>query len=321
MFAFCLAVTALFLLTSVRAYAKDHSSEYEVGVFSATGQLSDGSFAVCHGGMCSTHFAGHNIHYVRTPRGMYGVEAPIAKGTAFANAMLTGGLAPVAHQEWFMDQLHEGDKVLLAVKCNKHNDCTFWIPNPDHVGKEYSTFGFFRPDVAKTNTQTLCGTGKLSPAVEAQVCGQNDFSTPPMVPASSATPASTPSLVTAAPSPASPASTGTPHTIAASQEFTDPQHATDLQTAAADPQAIDQLVQAGEASRGAVFTVPFGAEVYIDGKRVGVTPYAFVLMRNGEIPHTITVVKDGYAKIEKSVTPDGTTIRLELTLERQQQND
>jgi hypothetical protein len=68
-------------------------------------------------------------------------------------------------------------------------------------------------------------------------------------------------------------------------------------------------------------TVPPGAEVHIDGKRVGATPYSFVLLRNGETPHTITVVKDGYAEIEKSVIPDGSPIHLELILGLRQQND
>ncbi len=152
------------------AFAKDHSAEYLVGVFSATGQLSDGSFAFCSGGGCRAFEAGHNIHYVRTADGLYAIEAPISVGGSLALGMLAGAAAPLAYKQWFMDQLHEGDRILFAVRCNKHNNCDFWLPNPDRTGKEYMTTGYYRADIAKTNTQNLCGKGKLSAAVEAQVC-------------------------------------------------------------------------------------------------------------------------------------------------------
>lgn len=167
-----LRLTFIALLTfgTITAFAKDHSADYIVGIFSSTGLLSDGSFAYCQGHGCSAFSAAHNIHYVRTPKGMYAIEAPISVGRTIAAGMLLDGMAPQIHQQWFMDQLHEGDKVLFASRCNKHDNCTFWLPNPDHVGKEYITLGYYRPDVAPTNTQTLCGKGKLAPDVEAQVC-------------------------------------------------------------------------------------------------------------------------------------------------------
>jgi hypothetical protein len=88
--------------------------------------------------------------------------------------MMTGGNAPTIHKGWFMDNLHEGDRVLFAAKCktyrNNHTSCQFWLPNPDKAGKEILTVGGFTPAVAKTNTSQLCGTGKLSASVEAQVC-------------------------------------------------------------------------------------------------------------------------------------------------------
>jgi hypothetical protein len=152
------------------AFAHDHSADYQVGVFSSTGQLSDGSFVQCGGHACSSWSAGHNIHYVRTDLGMYAIEAPVSLGKTLALGMLAGPLAPTIHKEWFMDQLHEGDKILFDAKCNRHNNCEFWLPDPDKTGKEFITIGYYRSDVAKTNTTTLCGKGKLSPAVEAQVC-------------------------------------------------------------------------------------------------------------------------------------------------------
>lgn len=165
-----LVVAVLSLAVSLPALAKDHTSEYQVGIFSSTGQLSDGSYAVCNGRGCSAYSASHNIHYVRTTTGMYVIAAPISVAKTLGLGMLTGGNSPMVHNEWFMDQLHEGDKVLFAPQCRKNNDCMFYLPNPDKVGKEYVSLGYFRPDVAKSNTQTLCGTGKLTPQVEAQVC-------------------------------------------------------------------------------------------------------------------------------------------------------
>jgi hypothetical protein len=101
---------------------------------------------------------------------MYAIEAPVSVGRSLLAGALTDGLAPTVHKEWFMDQLHSDDKILFAAKCNKHNNCEFWLPDPDKTGKEYITIGYYRADAAKTNTQSLCGKGKLSPEVEAQVC-------------------------------------------------------------------------------------------------------------------------------------------------------
>jgi hypothetical protein len=165
-----IAVVFLLLLVATPAFAGDHASEYQVGVFSATGQLSDGSFAHCQGGNCSAYSAAHNIHYVRTNTGMYAIAAPISIGWSLTAAVLTDGMAPTVYKQWFMDQLHSGDKILFASKCTKHNNCVFWLPDPDKTGKEYVAYGYYRPDVAKTNTQSLCGKGKLPQEVEAQVC-------------------------------------------------------------------------------------------------------------------------------------------------------
>jgi hypothetical protein len=167
---FFLPLVALTILPVPIAHAKDHSSEYRVGHFSSTGQFSDGTYTSCGGRSCSSYTAGHNVHYVRTDDGMYTIEAPISVGKTLALGMLTDGFSPTIHKEWFMDQLHEGDQILFASKCNKHDHCIFYLPDPDKSGKEYMTIGYFEPDHAKTNTQTLCGKHKLAPEVEAQVC-------------------------------------------------------------------------------------------------------------------------------------------------------
>lgn len=172
-----LGLLLLAFVVFAQAKEKDHSAEYKVGTFTGTGQVSDGSYANCSGGGCSAYSAAHNIHTVTTEDGVYAIEAPTSLAGTMLVGMMTGGNSPTIHKAWFMDNLHEGDKVLFAAKCDmKHSQhhCEFWLPNPDKPGKEFLTFGGFTPAVAKTNTTSLCGKGKLSVSVEAQVCGKAD---------------------------------------------------------------------------------------------------------------------------------------------------
>lgn len=309
LFPFWLTLFAIFCFASVQAHAKDHSEEYKVGVFSATGQLSDGSFANCKGNGCSMYSAAHNIHYVRTPDGMYAIEAPVSVGRSILLGVLTDGVAPMVHKEWFMDQLHEGDKILFASQCNKHNNCTFWLPDPDHTGKEFATLGYYRADAAKTNTQTLCGKGKLSPAVEAQVC--------PATPAAGAAPTSGPAGASAS------AST----TALINANWTqikangDAGKNSDAAAAAKDAgytgtlEAMAALVKNGLASRCVIVTNPVGAEIDIDGKRAGVSPMEFFLYRHPDADRVITIKMTGFNTVEKKASPDGNDIVMNLTLE------
>ncbi len=82
-------------------------------------------------------------------------------------------------------------------------------------------------------------------------------------------------------------------------------------------QELAEMVQKGQASRFAVITVPPGADVEIDGNKAGVTPFAGVLIRQGDTERTITVRLSGYKTVEKKVVPDGKTIPIGLTLEKQ----
>jgi hypothetical protein len=224
------AVTVL-ILAVVPAFGKDHAAEYQAGTFSSTGQLSDGSIAQCNRGNCSTRGAAHNVHYVRTDDGMYIIQAPISVGVSILEAYATAGMGPTIHKEWFMDQLHEGDQVLFRSSCNKHNDCQFWLPNPDHDGKEYRTLGIFRPDHALTNTAAMCRSGKLRPEVAAQVCPATTAAVPaspthvafaPLpVPVSVASVAP-PTPIPAAPTPATPASTAAPGYLPTPPLYADP---------------------------------------------------------------------------------------------------
>jgi len=165
-----LALVIGLVVFTASSEAKDHAKEYVVGRFQSTGQVGDGTYASCQGGNCASFNVQHNIHFVSTREGIYVIQPPINETQSIALALGSHGLSPMAYKDWFMDQLHDGDKVLFAAHCKKHNYCHFWLPDPDKPGKEFSTEGNFSPYNAKTNTKTLCGKGKLSPAVEAEVC-------------------------------------------------------------------------------------------------------------------------------------------------------
>jgi hypothetical protein len=150
--------------------AKDHSADYQVGTLIETTSVRDINVFGSALANASTAF-GHNIHTVQTKDGVYAIASPTSTGASILMAMATDNQAPVdIHIKWFMDDMHPGDKVLFYAKCNKHNDCTFYLPKPDKVGKEFLTNGHFYPTIAQTNTTQLCGTGKLSAAIETQVC-------------------------------------------------------------------------------------------------------------------------------------------------------
>ena len=158
---------------------RDHSAEYQVGTFVETqrvdtGSVSQGGSGGLFGGRnVRTQNLGHNAAVVSVPTGQYTINQPFSVGAA-----MFGGSTVDPHKAWFMDQMHAGDKVLFAAKCNKHNDCQIRVPNPDKPGKEIMTDGRFEPAVAKTNTNALCGTGKLTADVEAQVCTPQTAVTP-----------------------------------------------------------------------------------------------------------------------------------------------
>ncbi|MCX6628587.1 MAG: PEGA domain-containing protein [Candidatus Solibacter sp.] len=86
---------------------------------------------------------------------------------------------------------------------------------------------------------------------------------------------------------------------------------------APSPQELAELVQKGQASKCAVVTLPPGAEVSIDGNKLGVTPLAFVLLKQGETPRTVTIKMRGYETVEKRLVPDGKTIPIALTLKKE----
>lgn len=85
------------------------------------------------------------------------------------------------------------------------------------------------------------------------------------------------------------------------------------------PQELAQLVQEGNGSKTSIVTSPAGAEVYIDGNKAGVTPLVFVLLRRGS-PRILTIKLAGYKTVAKQLIPDGKTIPIGITLEKEQQH-
>jgi hypothetical protein len=129
------------------------------------------------------------IHLLHTDSGDYRVEAPVNQGLSFLSAVAPGltntsGTPATIHNKWFLDNVQAGTKVLFASTCTTPNkkhpnatvQCTFWFPDPNSETHEFETTGDFTPFIAGNGSNTdktaatLCGTGKLSPDTEAQIC-------------------------------------------------------------------------------------------------------------------------------------------------------
>ncbi|MGA8068621.1 MAG: PEGA domain-containing protein, partial [Terriglobales bacterium] len=82
------------------------------------------------------------------------------------------------------------------------------------------------------------------------------------------------------------------------------------------PEELAQLVQKGQASKTAVITSPAGAEVYVDGNKLGVTPVVFVLLKRDN-PRVLTIKLAGYKTVEKTLVPDGKNIPIGISLEKE----
>lgn len=199
------AVATAILLFSVLSFAKEgktykHASEYQVAVLDQNLRVTTWNDVTLAKNTTDAKLGpgGQGVHLLHTNAGDYRVEAPVNKGMTFLSAMGSNAYNPakVYHNKWFLDNVQPGTKVLFASQCakpsKKHpNDpvrCTFYFPDPDSSDHEYATLGDFTPFTAGdgSNTQkaanTLCGTGKLRPDVEAQLCGGNPDSVPTSIP-------------------------------------------------------------------------------------------------------------------------------------------
>jgi hypothetical protein len=80
------------------------------------------------------------------------------------------------------------------------------------------------------------------------------------------------------------------------------------------PAELAEKIREGQASRVAVLTAPAGAEVYLDGNKLGITPIAFVLQSH-DVPRIVTLRMNGYKTVERELLPDGKTIPVSVALE------
>jgi hypothetical protein len=187
------APIAATILTSLVVFVGDalckekEKAPYQAGTYISSTKVNDGSYstASCGSFGCSgsAYSAAHNVHFVRTEAGVYGIESPTSGAATFLNAMANNGVSPTLHKAWFMDQLNEGDTVLFSAVCNNHNYCRISVPNPDKPEKVIMTNGFFRPALAKTNATSFCGKGKLSAELEIKVCASKVTVLPVATPA------------------------------------------------------------------------------------------------------------------------------------------
>jgi hypothetical protein len=189
----CWAVVTALLLLPALGSAKDsktykHASQYQVATLDQNLRVETGSDVTLAKSQTDAKLSGgsQGIHLLYTERGNYRVEAPVNKGLTFLSAMGSNAYHPAQtfHNKWFLDGVQSGTKVLFASECGrpskKHPNetvrCTFWFPDPDSSDHEYATAGDFTPYIAgdgsniQKTADTLCGKGKLSPAVEAQMC-------------------------------------------------------------------------------------------------------------------------------------------------------
>ncbi len=63
-----------------------------------------------------------------------------------------------------------------------------------------------------------------------------------------------------------------------------------------------------------VSTVPFGAQVFLDGQRVGTSPVQVSIPATGAA-HVFTIRKDGYRTVQQDVTADSERTRFEFLLQ------
>ena len=207
------AVAAAFLFVPALGFAKDaktykHASEYQVAILDQNLRVATGSDVTLAKTTTDAKLGagGQGIHLLHTDAGDYRVEAPVNKGAVISVGNGRGSNASYPartyHNKWFLDNVQPGTKVLFASECakpsKKHPNeavrCTFYFPDPDSSDHEYATLGDFTPYGTGdgSNTQktanTLCGTGKLRPDVEAQLCA----ATPAPIPAPASTPVPSP---------------------------------------------------------------------------------------------------------------------------------
>jgi PEGA domain len=82
------------------------------------------------------------------------------------------------------------------------------------------------------------------------------------------------------------------------------------------PEQSLKLVKQGKASFLAIMTTPVGAEIDVDGRKLGASPISFYLLKKDE-PRSVSIQLAGYKSVTRKLTPDGKPISLAITLEKQ----
>lgn len=191
----CRIITTALLLVPSTLFSQDtktykHASDYQVAILDQNLRVATGADLTLAKNTTDAKLGpiGQAIHLLHTEVGDYRVEAPVNKGATFLSAMNSNAYHPAQtyHNKWFLDNVQPGTKVLFASECAQPNKkhpyeavrCKFYFPDPDSSNHEYATLGDFTPLEAGngSNTQkaanSLCGTGKLKPEVEAELCGK-----------------------------------------------------------------------------------------------------------------------------------------------------
>jgi len=310
---------SLAISLSILTYGKDKSGTYQLGTFVAASAVDDGTTTnniscgdrtfgstVCSGGVKVNQVT---IYRIQAADGFWSVETMRQADDALYRQMFNdNNLHLHAEKENPLDLLKNGDRVLFRVERHKkligETDLVY-IPFANNPDKEAKFVGTFTPTAIPAqplppsdNVKAMCDAHKLSPEMEKAMCG----------PAPSAGVSSTP------------ADAGNQQQLVKNSQaaMSSPAQAAAIAEVGHAPsqQELAVLVQKGEASRCAVVTSPPGAEISIDGNRAGVSPMAFVLIRKGDTPRVVTIKMPGYKTIEKDFVPDGKTIPIGLTLEK-----
>jgi hypothetical protein len=192
---YAVIATQIALAQETKTYK--HAPQYQVAILDQNLHLTTGADATAAKSLTDAKLSpgGQGFHFLHTDHGDFRVEAPVNRGRTFAAAFAQGMAntnrpawarqeAPTIHNKWFLDNVQPGTKVLFASECAKPNKkhpndtvrCTFWFPDPDSTKHDYETLGDFTPYISGdgSNTEktanTLCGTCKLNPDTEAQIC-------------------------------------------------------------------------------------------------------------------------------------------------------
>jgi hypothetical protein len=162
---FVAVAIAVALLSPALGFGKDtktykHAPQYQVATLDQNLRVATGYDVTLAKTRTDAKLGGggQGIHLLYTGQGNYRVEAPVNKGRSIGLALATGMAnsnrpawarehSSTIHNQWFMDGVSPGTKVLFASECAQANKkhpnetvrCSFWFPDPDSTEHEYAT--------------------------------------------------------------------------------------------------------------------------------------------------------------------------------------